>query len=77
LYSGPRVFQWTARFPLLAIELEERNVDAAVEHALAMLDPIQQPLPEELAEMLTEAVERRDAKLLQRAVEVARPLGYS
>jgi predicted ATPase/class 3 adenylate cyclase len=77
LYSGPRVFQWTARFPLLAIELEERNVDAAVEHALAMLDPIQQPLPEELAEMLAEAAERRDAKLLQRAVEVARPLGYS
>jgi class 3 adenylate cyclase len=44
---------------------------------MAMLDPIQQPLPDELRSTLAEAVERRDARLLHLAVELARPLGYS
>jgi hypothetical protein len=76
LYSGPRVFQWTARFPLLAVELDEGNVPAALEHARAMLADSQQPLPPDLHATLAEAVEHSEPARLQAALELARRLGY-
>jgi hypothetical protein len=75
--SGPTVFQWSVRFPLLAIELEEGHGEAALGEARAMLDPFQQPLPDELDEVLRTAVEREDPAMLGRAVELARALGYA
>jgi predicted ATPase/class 3 adenylate cyclase len=74
--SGPTVFQWTARFPLLAAELAEGNTEAAFEQARAMLDPDLQPLPEALDHELRAGVERGDPALLERAVERGRALGY-
>ena len=52
-------FEWTARFPLLAVELARGRLDGAVEHARAMLDESQQPLPEELAEALLAGASRK------------------
>jgi predicted ATPase/class 3 adenylate cyclase len=75
--SGPTVFQWTARFPLLAVELAEGRVVPAFEQGSAMLDPLQQPLLPELGEALRIALERREVAFLERAVELARPLGYA
>jgi hypothetical protein len=42
--AGPTVFQWTARFPLLAAAVERRRLDAVAEQTHAMLDESQQPL---------------------------------
>jgi tetratricopeptide (TPR) repeat protein len=74
--SGSSVFQWTARFPLLEVALLEGDVAEALEHARAMLDPHQNPLPSELATPLAEAVEGDDALLLELVLDLARPGGY-
>ncbi|CAN5120001.1 hypothetical protein BH09ACT13_BH09ACT13_13530 [soil metagenome] len=75
--GGWSVFDWTARFPLLAVELARERSDAAFEHAKAMLDPSSQPLPPDLATLLEQAVGQRDPALLVRAIELARPRGYT
>jgi tetratricopeptide (TPR) repeat protein len=74
--AGPTVFQWTARFPMLAVELERGGLDAALEHARAMLAESQQPLPEGLRAALAEAVETAQPERLREVVELARPRGY-
>ena len=74
---GYGVFQWTARFPLLAVELARGEVEHALEHAAAMLDARQQPLPDEIAAALVPAVASGRAEDLQAAVEVARRHGYA
>ena len=74
---GYGVFQWTARFPLLGVALARGDVDGALENARAMLEPSQQPLPDEIADALEHAVTRRDEGDLTRALEIARPGGYS
>ncbi len=74
--SGPTVFQWAARFPLLAVEVERGRLDAALEQARAMLDPLQQPLPDELRELLQDAVEEGGGDSLTRPLELARDGGY-
>ena len=68
--TGPTVFQWTARFPLLAAELERGRTAAAAEHGSFLLDPSQQPLPDELAAAVR-------AGALAAAIELGRPLGYT
>jgi predicted ATPase/class 3 adenylate cyclase len=75
--AGPRVFSWTARFPLLGVEVQRGRVDAALEHAREMLDESQQPLPDDIAAVLSEAVARRSRDHLERALELARPIGYA
>ena len=77
-------FQWAARWPLLAAALAEGAVDQAVEHARAMLDPEQQPLPDEVARELALAVDLwesgdlpRTRSHLQGASEAAVPLGFT
>ncbi|MFL5542277.1 MAG: serine/threonine-protein kinase PknK, partial [Longimicrobiaceae bacterium] len=77
-------FQWAARWPLLAAALAEDAVDQAVEHARAMLDPEQQPLPGEVARALALAVDLwesgdlpRTRSHLQAASEAAVPLGFT
>jgi len=71
---GSRVFEWMVRFPLLATALEHGRIEVAQEHARAMLDPAQQPLPMEIETALRAAT---DADELAQAVELARPLGYA
>ena len=68
--TGPTVFQWTARFPLLAAELERDRAAVAAEHAAFLLEPSQQPLPSELAAAIR-------AGAYADAVELGRPLGYT
>ena len=75
--SGPTVFQWTARFPLLGVELARGEEQAAMAHARAMLDASQQPLPKELHALCEQAVATSDLSLLSRALEVAKPMGYA
>jgi predicted ATPase/class 3 adenylate cyclase len=75
--AGPTVFQWTARFPMLGVELARARPDAAFEHAEAMLDPFQQPLPGELQALLREGVTTRDVSSLEHALELARASGYA
>ena len=74
---GYGVFQWTARFPLLGASVARGEVDAALEHARAMLDPRQQPLPGEIASAVERAVATGLVEDLESALEVARPHGYS
>lgn len=75
--SGPTVFQWTARFPLVGIELACSRVESAFDHARAMLDPSQQTLPAELHAFVARAVEEHDAAVLERAVRDSRASGYA
>ena len=74
---GSRVFEWTARFPLLGVALSSGAVERALEHARAMLDESQQPLPEELRRLLRQGVASGVVDSLEQALEVARPLGYA
>ncbi|MDQ3672389.1 MAG: NB-ARC domain-containing protein, partial [Actinomycetota bacterium] len=75
--AGPTVFQWTARFPLVGIELARGRLEPAIDHARAMLDPSQQTLPDELRTLVARAVEGRDASVLERALAEARSSGYA
>ena len=74
---GYGVFQWTARFPLLGVALGRGDVDLALEHAHAMLDPRQQPLPLEIAAAIETAVATGRADDFRSALDVARPYGYA
>jgi predicted ATPase/class 3 adenylate cyclase len=74
---GYGVFQWTARFPLLAVALARGDLEHALEHGAAMLDPRQQPLPDEIAAALVPAVASGRVDDLEAAVEVARRHGYA
>jgi predicted ATPase/class 3 adenylate cyclase len=74
---GSSVFEWAARFPLLGAALARGDVDHALEHARAMLDRSQQPLPDEIAAAVERAVASGRVEDLQSALDVARPYGYS
>ena len=60
------MFQWTARFPLIGVELARGRPVAALEQARALLDPAQQPLPPGLQELVAQAVAEEDEALLER-----------
>jgi hypothetical protein len=75
--AGPTMFQWTARVPLAAVELERGRVEAAVAQFRELLDPLQQPPPPELLPLVEEAVETGERGSVERALEAARPLGYA
>jgi hypothetical protein len=75
--QGPTVFQWTARFPLLATDLARGRLDSALGHAGWLVDDSQQPLPVGLAQLVAQALDRQDEALLARAVEEGRQLGYT
>ncbi len=75
--SGSRVFEWTARFPLLGVALANGDVEAALEHARAMIDDSQQPLPAEISTALEHATTSGRAEDLHVALELARSGGYA
>ena len=74
--GGPAVFQWGARFPLMAVALADGDAAGALAHANSLLDPRQQPLPAELGEIVRTAVHESDAGALRSALELARLDGY-
>jgi len=74
--SGPVFFQWTARFPLLAVCVERDELEAAAQHAVGMLGETQQPLPSELGSVLQEALDRGSRQAFARALESAGASGY-
>ena len=75
--AGQSVFQWTARFPLLGVAVAQGDLGVALEHAQAMLDPLQQPLPQALAASLDQAIEHATEPDIALALGLARPLGYA
>jgi predicted ATPase len=75
--SGSRVFEWTARFPLLGVALAHGDADGALEHAGAMLDESQQPLPAEISNALEQAVASGRVEDLRTALDLARSGGYA
>jgi predicted ATPase/class 3 adenylate cyclase len=75
--AGPTVFQWTARFPLLAVAVERGRLDSASEQAQAMLDEQQQPLPEDLRATLEQALVTPSPESFGAAVELARGRGIA
>ncbi|NTX59276.1 AAA family ATPase [Myxococcus sp. CA051A] len=60
-------FQWMARWPLLAVELEQGRLTEALEHARALLAHHQQRLPDALTQPLSTALEHQDARRLEDA----------
>jgi predicted ATPase/class 3 adenylate cyclase len=74
---GSRVFEWTARFPLLGVALAHEDLAAALEQAHAMLDESQQPLPDEIASALSDAVVLGTSEAFEHALGVARAAGYA
>jgi predicted ATPase len=75
--SGPRTFQWSARFPLLAADVERDRLESASEQARFMLDKSQQPLRADVREAVEEALQTGSAAAFLRAIEVARSYGYT
>lgn len=76
-------FQWTARWPLLAVAQAQQRMAEAIDHAQAMLKPDQQRLPAALSSHLEEAMASwqrgRHAAAdgcLRQALELAQQLGY-
>jgi hypothetical protein len=76
-------FHWLAYWPLLAITLSRDDLATAVDSAAAMLDPLQQRLPDDLADCLEQAVDRYQAgrepaarQALEDALELAKAANY-
>ena len=53
-------FRWIALFPLLALALQEEDIENAVRWAQHLITPPQQRLPDELATSLARAVDARE-----------------
>jgi eukaryotic-like serine/threonine-protein kinase len=72
-------FQWTARCPLMAAGLRDDEIDQAIDHAKALLDPNMQRLPDALTTALEQAVQawelgqRQEARaLLDQSLSLSR-----
>jgi hypothetical protein len=71
------VFQWSARFPLLAVAIDQDRLEAAAEHAHRMLDNTQQPLLPDVRKALEDAIPAGSRDAYRPAVDVARKYGYT
>ena len=76
-------FHWTARLPLLAMALAQDQLPQALDHARALLDPLQQRLPEPLEAALEAALQAAEddgaeaaAQRLEHPIKVAKETGY-
>jgi adenylate cyclase len=68
--TGPTAFQWSARWPLLAVAIARGDWAAARAQTQAMLAPAVQPLPDRLARALAD-------EDFERALALARESGYA
>ena len=75
--AGPTVFQWSARFPLLAADIAQDRVESASEHARRMLDRTQHPLVPDVQEALTAATGPGSHDAFRRTIALARTYGYT
>jgi predicted ATPase/class 3 adenylate cyclase len=75
--AGPTVFQWSARFPLLALDIELGRVESAAEHVRRMFDDTQQPLVSEVRAALDEATRMGSREAFRPAIDLARDYGYT
>jgi DNA-binding SARP family transcriptional activator len=76
-------FQWTAIWPLIGVALAHNRTLEAIEHARALLEPMQQHLPDNLAAVVDKAVRSwEESKTeaarssLEQAIALAQELGY-
>jgi serine/threonine protein kinase/tetratricopeptide (TPR) repeat protein len=76
-------FDWTALWPLISVELGQKQTSAAIEDAHKLLAPTQQPMPATLAAIIGEAIQAWDSgqmdmanTRLQRATALAQEMGY-
>jgi hypothetical protein len=74
--SGPRTYQWSARLPLLAVDVARDRLDSASAHARAMLDESQQPLRPEVWAAVEEAVRTGSRAAFSHVIDLARTHGY-
>jgi tetratricopeptide (TPR) repeat protein len=75
--AGPTVFQWSARFPLLAVDIGLGRIESATAHARFMLGEAQQPLPPDVRAALEEAVQAETTDAFEHAIVVARSDGFT
>jgi hypothetical protein len=75
--AGPTVFQWSARFPLLAADIAQDRVESASEHARRMLDRTQHPLVHDVRETLKAATGAGSHDAFRRTIALARTYGYT
>ena len=76
-------FQWTALWPLIGAAITRDQVSEAVGYGRALLEPLQQRLPDTLTRELEEAIGRWEGgepeiacAILDRAIELAQEMGY-
>jgi tetratricopeptide (TPR) repeat protein len=76
-------FQWAALWPLIGLALARDDLRTAIEHGRALLDPLQQRLPETFEGLLAQAVQAWDSgqaalarARLEQAMDPAREMGY-
>ena len=77
------VFQWTARFPMMAVAFADGNIEDAITHAEAVVDPSQQKLADELTTVLQSAITAwkqdqpaRTTEILAQAITLAQEFHY-
>jgi hypothetical protein len=75
-HSGLSTFQWVARFPLLAADVERGRLQAAATQIAPMTDETQQPLRPDVLERLEEALRAGSRTAFERVVEAGRTNGY-
>jgi predicted ATPase/class 3 adenylate cyclase len=75
--AGPTVFQWSARFPLLAADIAQDRVESASEHARRMLDQTQHPLVPDVEAALEAAANAGSRDAFRRTIDLARTYGYT
>jgi predicted ATPase/class 3 adenylate cyclase len=75
--SGATIYQWSARFPLLAADVERDRFESASEQARFMLDQSQQPLRADVREAVEEALRTGSRGAFLHAVELAHTYGYT
>ena len=76
-------FQWLARWPLIAVALQQNQLAFAMDHVRALLDPSQQRLPGTLVACLEQVIQAWDVglldsahTLLQRSMTLAQQMHY-
>lgn len=76
-------YQWLARFPLIAVALQEKKISWCIDEAKLLLDPTQQRLPETLETCLTQAIQAWEAHqprltrtLIRHSIDLAQQAHY-
>ena len=75
--DDPYGFDWMALFPLMALAMERKETERALDHAAGLLGENQHPLPEELTLAVRTALDSaQTTAALEQVLAVARRLNY-